>query len=560
MPSPGSLSVQQALKLTSLCLENSRRAKDPELALELCDDAAVALSGIKRLKRRALIASKKDEEQALSKRVAASYVNLGTLQGSLGRSDKAHSNFKKAVQWGGNIGQSDLSNDVKSGTLAGGKQEPQERAEARAGTDITPILQSIFVEIVNPPTITFTPPQPGERLDDVRQLAACLSLLRPSRPSDDVLELSARDWLKAIENDADEKERLRMLATEVIRGFAGDEIKDATAIAEVMCLAPVLGQEGFHFLLNQFYSGINKSDFLNINHLQGLADLIQGADPGCLDSDDLVKILELLSIRLRDTHHQSSTYIYQLTTAISRVLDAMADTKVNGLDREKLHTPLGSYLDKLRGSSDPYLVYQAAYAYQALLYVPDNETPWQAALRRTGKVIQGVSGLVSATKGLDLNKFMKGLGNIQQGMAGASAVVTVAMTAYKDATSLAKNGKETLESLKEGLSFDRKQAWYPALRGADTLIRDGRLVKFKTLICEAPCRRDPAFQWGVCQRLGEIAANSLWGADTRQGAVLFLVELYRNDTEWGQQSDVKKWILTILTQVSSLSGSVAQCM
>ena len=460
----------------------------------------------------------------------------------------------------GNIGQSDPINDVKSGTLAGGKQEPQEKAGARAGTDIASILQSVFVENVNPPAVVFIPPQPDERLSDVRQLAACLSLLRPSRPSEDTLEPAARDWLKAIENDADEKERLRILATEVIRVFVGDELKDATAITEVMCLAPVFDQQGFHFLLRQFYSGINKSDLLNINHLRGLADLIQGADPEYLDSDDLVKILDLLSIRLGDTHHQSSIYIYQLTAAISRVLDAMADTKVNGLDREKLHTPLGSYLDKLRGSSDPYLVYQAAYAHQALLYVPDNETPWQAALRRTGKVIQGVSGLVSATKGLDLNKFMEGLGNIQQGMAGASAVVTVAMTTYKDVTLLAKDGKESLDSLKEGLSFGVKQAWYPALRGANTLIRDGHLVKFKTLVCEAPCRRDPAFQWGVCQRLGEIAANSLWGADTRQGAVLFLVELHRNDAEWGQQLDVKKWILTILTQVSSLSGSVAHCM
>ena len=217
-------------------------------------------------------------------------------------------------------------------------------------------------------------------------------------------------------------------------------------------------------------------------------------------------------------------------------------------------------MDKLRGSSDPYLVYQAAYAYQALLYVPDNETPWQAALRRTGKVIQGVSGLVTAAKGLDLNGFMEGLQNIQQGMAGASAVLSVVKTASKDATSLVNDGKESLDGLKEGLSFDRKQAWYPALRGADTLIRDGHLFKFKTLVCEAPCRRDPAFQWGVCQRLGEIAANPLWRADTRRDAVSFLVELYRNDTEWGQHMNVKKWILTILTQVSSVSGSVAQCM
>jgi hypothetical protein len=68
--------------------------------LELCVDAEAALSGIKSSQRRALIASKKGEDQTLSKRIAASYVDLGTLQDSLGRSGKAHTNFKKAVQWG----------------------------------------------------------------------------------------------------------------------------------------------------------------------------------------------------------------------------------------------------------------------------------------------------------------------------------------------------------------------------------------------------------------------------------------------------------------------------
>jgi len=458
----------------------------------------------------------------------------------------------------GNIEQAIPNNEVKSGK-SGGKEETQERAGAEAAGDVL-ISQSIFAENVNPPAIEFAPPPADERLDDIRQLATCLSLLRSSRPSDDLLEPAARDWLKAVEVDADEQERLMMLATEVIRGFVGDELKDAKAVSEVMCLAPVLDQQNFRFLLGQFYSGVDQSDLLNVNHLQGLADLIHGADPGFLVSDDLVKILKLLSTRLLETHLQSSTYIYQLTQAISHVLDAMADTKVNGLDREELHTPLGLYLDKLRGSSDPYLVYQAAYAYQALQYVPDNETPWQAVLRRTGNVIQGVSGLVSAAKGFDLNQFMEGLGKIQQGVAGASAVYTMAKTVYKDTTSLAKDGKDTLDNLKESFSFDQKRTWYTALRGADVLIQNGHLVKFKTLVCEAPCRRDPAFQWGVCQRLGEIAANSLWRADTRRDAVSFLDELYRKDTEWGQQVDVKRWILAILTQVSTLSGGVAQCM
>ncbi|KAK3821479.1 MAG: hypothetical protein J3Q66DRAFT_386314 [Benniella sp.] len=509
--------------------------------------------------RKALIASKKDEDQTLSERIASSYIDLGTLQDSLGRSDKARANFKKAVQWGGKVEQSSLNNDVKSGTAGKGKgKEAQEEAGEGEGKDIAHISQNIFSENVNPPSVIFSPPETDGRVNDIRQLAACLNLLRLSSSSDNVLEPVARDWVQAVRDNSDEQERLNLLATDVIREFVGDELKDAKAIAEVMCLAPVLDDQNFRFLLGRFYSGVDQSDLLNVNQLQGLADLIHGANPGYLNSDDLVKILELLSSRLSGTHQQSSNYIYQLTLAISHVLDAMADTKVNGLNREKLHTPLSSYLDKLRGSSDPYLVFQAAYAYQALQYVPDDETPWQAAMRRTGSVIQGVSGLVSAVKGFDLNGFMEGLGNIQQGMAGATEVFKVAKTAYKDAMSLAKGGKDFIDSLKESFSFDQKRSWYTALRGADTLIRDGHLVKFKTLVCEAPCRREVAFQWGVCQRLGEIAGNSLWSVDTRQNAVAFLEEIYRNDTEWGQQVDVKQWILTILVQVSSQPGNIAQ--
>jgi hypothetical protein len=205
------------------------------------------------------------------------------------------------------------------------------------------------------------------------------------------------------------------------------------------------------------------------------------------------------------------------------------------------------------------LVYQAAYAFQALLCVPDNETTWQAAWRRTGKVAKGVSGLVSAVKGFDLNKFIEGLQDIQKGFEGVSQVVDVVKTAYEGVTSLAQGGKEFLECLKEGLSFDRKRDWYSALRGADTLIRDGELATFRKLVCEAPCRLDPALQWGVCQRLGEMAANPVWDTDTRQGAIAFLGEIYKNDEVWGQHPSVKQWIVNILMQLTS-PGAGSQCM
>jgi len=346
----------------------------------------------------------------------------------------------------------------------------------------------------------------------------------------------------------------------VIRAFKRDEIKDAKAVADVVCLVSALDKDDFRYLVKEFHIGIEQSALLDIHQLEGLAQLIHGADPGHLEADDLVKILDLLNTRLTLTHNQSPLYIYKLTLAVSHVLDAMADSDVKDLDREKLHEPLSLYLEKLKKSADPYLIYQAAYAFQALLCVPDDETPWEGAMRRTGRVIQGVAGLVSAVKGLDLNGFIGGLKDIQQGLAGASEVGRVIKATYDGVTSLAKSGQGFLSCLEEGLSFNRKCAWYSALRGADTLIQDGQLAKLRKLICEAPCRRDPAFQWGLCQRLGELAANPLWDADARQSAASFLGEIYQNDTVWGHHPTIKQWILNILMQLTALSVDEIQCM
>jgi hypothetical protein len=373
-----------------------------------------------------------------------------------------------------------------------------------------------------------------------------------------MLDPPAREWLHAIGNDADEQDRLKILATNVIRAFKREEIKDDKVVAEVVCLAPVLEKSDFQYLLSELCKGIDQCVLLDIHQLDGVAQLIHGAEPGYLDADDLVKILELLSTRLRNTHTQSSNHMYQLMMAVSRVLDAMADTKVNGLDREKLHEPLSLYLNEIKDISDPYFVYQAAYAYQALLYVPDDETLWQTTLRRSGKVIQGVAGLVSAVKGLDLNRFMDGLKDIQQGMSGAAGAFKLAKSTIDGVTSLSDSGKDFVDCMKEGLGVKRKLTWYPALRGAESLLRSGQLANFKKLVLEAPCRLDPVFQWGVCQLLGEVAADSMWDTMTRQSAIMFLGEIYSDRTVWESHANVQEWILVILLKLASSSGEDVQ--
>ena len=419
--------------------------------------------------------------------------------------------------------------------------------------------QEIFPTNTLPPAADFNPPEPGSRLKDTPQLACCLGLLQSSYDPNDIVDPDTKSWFQLVNNDPDEQERLKALATNVVRAFKGEGFKDAKTVAEVVYLSSVLENEDFRHLTREFCSGINQSVLLDVYQLEGLARLVQGVQTGYLDADDLVKILELLSARLKGTHQQSTGHLYQLTLAVSHVLDAMADASVKDLDRKTLHAPLSSYLDELKGSPDAYLVYQAAYAYQALLHVPDNESLWQAAMRRTGKVMQGVFGLMSAAKGLDLDKFIESLEKIQQGLAGASQVVQVIRTSYESAASLVASGQGFFECMKEGFSFSRKCAWYPALRGADVLIRDGHLADFRRLICEAPCRYDPAFQWGVCQRLGNIASSSKWDSETRRGAIGFLGEMYKNDVLWGHQAIVKQWILTILMQLFTLSGDEVRC-
>ena len=296
-------------------------------------------------------------------------------------------------------------------------------------------MPTIFTKDCPPPVVQFTLPGPDERLTSTRQLAFCLALLQETALPLDSLDASTRAWLTATEKNQDEKDRLRTLATDMIRALVRDELKDIKAINEVVCLAAALDRADFRALLSLFVNMINDSLLLDVQALEGLAHMIQAA-PGYIEADDLVKILNLLSTRLQETFQQSPQHIYRLTMTVSRVLDAMADCNIKGLDRVKLHEPLLSYLGRLKSDKDPYIVYQAACASQALLCVPDDEEPWQAALRRSGAVIKGVGGLASAIKGLNVAEFINGLSTIQEGFQGAGQIFVLVLDAYNGVTGL----------------------------------------------------------------------------------------------------------------------------
>ncbi|KAG0073849.1 hypothetical protein BGZ90_011247 [Linnemannia elongata] len=409
----------------------------------------------------------------------------------------------------------------------------------------------IFQENVAKPAIKTALPSLQERIERIDQLLYCNMLLLQdpvisssfntgeekvtddptNAPKAPTLDKGEQKWLTKVKEDPVAQDRMQWLVTKMVEAFIADTTKDLTKVAEIVALGPVLQEEPYRKLLSSFIADFDDSRILDVNLLQGLVQLV----------------LSLLRTHLEGTHRHSPEHLCHLTVAVSRILDVMADHKVQDLDRVMEHEPLSAVLSGLKGSSNPYLMYQACYAFQALQYVPDDETVLQAVLRHSTGVVDGLAKVSSVMK-LDLGSVLDGLEKLQE---VAISAFGIAGDVYEGVGSLIESGRGVLESLKEGVGSGQKRSWYPAVRAAHAFVQAGQLKDLKQLIHEAPCRHDPLFQWGICQLLGEIAVDTIWVIAVREQAIDLLGHLYKEDQEWGRDESVKAWMMTIFDKLGS---------
>ncbi|KAF9536799.1 hypothetical protein EC957_009672, partial [Mortierella hygrophila] len=363
-----------------------------------------------------------------------------------------------------------------------------------------------------------------------------------------------RKWLEGTDKDSTEQDRLRWIAARMVEEFFPNvPSRSSVEIAEVVSLGPILEKEPYRKLLSYIIAAFDDPLLLDVTLLQGLVQLLQSNSPGYLEADDLIKILSILRVRLQGTHGQSSEYSYQLVLAISRVLDVMAEHGVKGLDRVVEHEPLSGVLSTLKGSSDPYMMYQACYAFQALQYVPNNETPLQAILRHSAGVAKGLIDITALTN-LDLGAILEGLTSLQSASLGST--FNTVDTVYGGACSVMESGHCALEALKEKYGTGKKQPWYGAIRAAHALAQAGQMKDFNRFICEAPCRRDPLFQWGISQMLLEMTSDPAWDHATQEHALCLLLGLRTRDPEWNRDESLRTYLSRTMAQLSNLDGEV----
>ncbi|KAF9207925.1 hypothetical protein BGZ49_010200 [Haplosporangium sp. Z 27] len=539
-PSSHKLSLEETLAIASHYLESARNESDHEKALKFAKDAKSELKDAERI-----FATERAGNPAIDIGIATAYHEHGELMDKLKLHDKALKSYDEATKWGYINVQSqqilldDMSNDCPpaSHLTAIASIPIQEKPPSEA----TLQLPSVFSQDVTPPFSKYSLPNVGRRLSSTPQLVYCLSLLQSPQELQEELSEAERKWIQTTVDDPYEKERLQAMASELIQAFVQQELKDRASVDEIVCLAPVLNDEDFRALLLLFVNGINSSTLLDVNQIDGLVNLIRNSGQRTFDASDLVEILNLLSARLKVTHDQSTRHFYKLTLALSAVLDSMAENKVEELSRDQIYVPLFECLESLQERSEPYLMYQAAYSFQALQYVPDDESQQQSIQRNAMNLIQGISGVTSGAKGMDFGSLLDGLKQIHQTVKGIAKPFIFNMKASSGV------GENLTISLKDGFSF--KRSWYPTLRSLDGMLKGGRLLEFKELVYQAPCRLEPPFQLGVCQRLGELAMNPDWEVISRENAVDFLGEIYKNDRKWGRNEGVKEWILHILRQL-----------
>ncbi|KAF9117641.1 WD_REPEATS_REGION domain-containing protein, partial [Mortierella sp. 14UC] len=383
-----------------------------------------------------------------------------------------------------------------------------------------------------------TPDDHRARFKSTQQLAFCASLI-PKDPlmstlgSDptEVFDLDEGDsaWLSVILEDPSAQAHIRWLLSKLVAEFVQDSSLMYSAISEVVILGPVLCRADYRTLLSFFILRFEQTPLLNVDLLRGLIQLVQSASPGFLEGDDLIRILGSLRVRLESTHIPSKEHVHQLVFAVSKVLEMMVIREVKGLNRKRVHQALLDVLRGLRGvENDEFLKFQANYAYQIHLSIPDDETFGQAFLRYVELLAVGLSAVASVFK-LDPMNTLAAVEHFHQ-------VAGNAIDVFK-------------------FNFEGARALHATAEGAAQTCERGRLVEFNQLVCVAACRWDINFQCGVCQILGEIAIDEVWDVTNRRRAIDFLGELYNVKDDRKEDAKIMKWVVSILNRIANMSSS-----
>ncbi|KAF9920075.1 hypothetical protein FBU30_010141, partial [Linnemannia zychae] len=424
-----------------------------------------------------------------------------------------------------------------------------------------PLRVDIFPNDISPPKIIVDLPDSGELINNTIQLVSICYLLEknrqsspssslqlPAPESDDLQDTHLNkvqlEWIQHINDNG--RDKVDQVADQLVSEFTMRPHMEPAAIDEIVYLSPILNANSYRILFNFFVSSIEKvSAPVNVHFLQGLIQLVECRSERYLVNEDLISVARKLTSMLVIACESTSNFSLHLILALSRVVDIMR-LKIDESEVGSYQSILG-ILKVLKDNENMFFKFYVSYVSQAIQYALDAKASIQTLLGHRHATKTTTDSISSAFK-----MVTKGFLNSMLARFGLNYVLPYIFLLHSENIdnigTLFRHSDEALE--KSG--YHNSHVWYLVLQETALLIRQGRLSEFNKLICLVSCRNDTDFWFGICYQLGEIAADPLWDILTRQQAVNFLGELYHHNIIVKKLLHVKRWILTLLIQISGL--------
>jgi hypothetical protein len=326
------------------------------------------------------------------------------------------------------------------------------------------------------------------------------------------------------------------LSRSMLRLFVDDPSPDLSCVLEASALSPFADhdtyQELFEAFVNVIAHGTSDFNLLNPQVLKAF-DLVLRSPESLKSGIPLVSALKKLQTRLEsavaDANGRSQ---HRLLCTLSAVLDNMNEIKSSGLSQDDIHKPLLEQLDGLSKNPELRLAQAAQYAYQALLGIPSDESPWKTLWLQFYPVVKAAAQVSGSVFSLDPSKLVEGLEGLQHVVPLVESIVNVIrnLSGLSGSISSATKGIKTLR---------KQKSWYVTLRFTNMLIHSNATSHLEKLLPKVPCVEEKEFLCGLCAQL-EQAWNT--GRSLREGVIPVLKDFLIKKGQHTEHSRVQEWI------------------
>jgi|GEM_PF-4894908 tetratricopeptide (TPR) repeat protein len=213
-------------------------------------------------------------------------------------------------------------------------------------------------------------------------------------------------------------------ARRIVRHFFAISQPSAYDIQEVSTLALAQHSEISLSLLKHFGEQIKDKPFLDIHKLKAFRLILENIPVELLKGEKnlLFQAIKIIFSKLEEVCLQDINLTCELLKVLSDICDKAEEIEEIQLPREELHKPLYDKLKELKKEESALVVFDAAYALQSLVLIPDDESQAAAAFRHVKAALKSIFCIAQVIKTAKTGE--ADLGSALEALAEAKEAVT----------------------------------------------------------------------------------------------------------------------------------------